>query len=390
MYNLSEIRGTNNEKEEFYRPGSDGITKLHGYIWSPEKEVKGVLQLVHGMVEYIDRYNDFATYLADNGIACIGHDHLGHGKSVTSEDKLGHFADDNGEKYVIEDMHLITEDAKERFPSKKVFILGHSMGSFLLRKYMTQYSEDIAGAIVMGTGYIPAALAGTSKTLSKITRSLKGRYHKSKLLTNLALGSNNKPFEPARTSNDWLSRNEENVDKYNADPLCGYCEHHRVGIGHLKRCVLLLERHLDVIGSTMQRNKNYQPLSEKTYNIFIDFFQFSNKLLLSFSPAFMDSFRSANRTAFPLQNIIWSGLPFIATGKVLHINDIFVLAFTYGVNTVIDGYSLETSRSNSSGVFLLLPAHTEHPFPAKRLDGSLSHSFPQILHLTSILSLLPM
>ncbi|MBP5225321.1 MAG: lysophospholipase [Lachnospiraceae bacterium] len=210
------------KKEEFYRLSSDGVTQLHGFTWSPEGEVRAVLQLVHGMVEYIDRYDAFAAYLADRGIACIGHDHLGHGKSVTDETKLGHFADNDGDKYVIEDMHRITEDAKERFPGKKVFVLGHSMGSFLLRKYITLYSGEIDGAIVMGTGYIPAVLAGTGKTLSGLTKALKGAYHRSKLLTGLALGSNNKPFEPARTPNDWLSRNEENVDRYNADPLCGY------------------------------------------------------------------------------------------------------------------------------------------------------------------------
>ena len=210
------------KKEEFFRPSSDGVTQLHGYTWTPDGEVRAVLQLVHGMVEYIDRYDAFASYLAERGIACIGHDHLGHGQSVTDEGKLGHFADENGEKYVIDDMHRITEDAKKRFPGKKVFILGHSMGSFLLRKYITLYSNEVDGAIIMGTGYIPAALAATGKTLSRLTRNIKGKYHRSKLLTSLALGSNNKPFEPARTPNDWLSRNKENVDKYQADPLCGY------------------------------------------------------------------------------------------------------------------------------------------------------------------------
>ena len=209
-------------KKEFYIAGSDAKTKLHGFTWAPEGEVKAVLQLVHGMVEYIERYEPFAEYLTERGIAVIGHDHLGHGKSVTDEEKLGFFAEKDGANILIADMLIVTGKGKTDFPGKPFYILGHSMGSFLVRRYMASYSKEIDGAVIMGTGWIPAGLAGFGRTVAKLISKTKGQMHRSKLLTTLALGSNNKPFEPARTPNDWLSKNEANVDRYNADPLCGY------------------------------------------------------------------------------------------------------------------------------------------------------------------------
>ena len=209
-------------REEFFMPSNDGKTNLHGYVWKPEGEAKAVLQLVHGMVEYIGRYSDFAEYLAKNGFGVIGHDHLGHGQSVTDESKLGYFAEKEGDRIVLEDMKAVTEKGKELFPNVKYFILGHSMGSFMVRRYLTLYGDAVDGAIIMGTGFIPAMLAGVGKTMSKTVKGMKGEFHRSKMLTGLALGSNNKPFEPARTPVDWLSRNTENVDRYMADPLCGY------------------------------------------------------------------------------------------------------------------------------------------------------------------------
>ena len=209
-------------KEHFTRKSHDGATDLHVILWKPDTEVKAVLQLVHGMAEYIDRYHDFAAFLTEHGFAVIGHDHLGHGQSVTSPDKLGFFAEKNGDVIVVDDMHLVTEEAMKRCPGLPVFILGHSMGSFMVRKYLTRFSTPLSGAIIMGTGFIPKALASAGQTTAKLTCSVKGGMSRSKLLTGMALGQNNKPFAPNRTAVDWLSRNDENVDRYVADPLCGF------------------------------------------------------------------------------------------------------------------------------------------------------------------------
>jgi len=209
-------------KESFYFTSKDNSTKLHGICWMPEGEPKAVLQLTHGMVEYIDRYDAFARFMAENGFAVIGHDHPGHGESAIDEQHLGYFAKANGYVTIIEDIYQVTEEAKKRFPEKKIFILGHSMGSFMLRRYLALHSDAVSGAIIMGTGFIPALLAGVGHALSCINAALFGEFHRSKMLTGLALGSNNKPFEPARTPFDWLSRNTENVDRYLKDALCGY------------------------------------------------------------------------------------------------------------------------------------------------------------------------
>lgn len=139
-------------KQDIFVPSGDGKTKLHGFVWEPEgREIKAVVQLVHGMCEYIDRYHDFAVFLTEHGYAVIGHDHLGHGQSINSQADLGYFADADGHRIVVEDMHRITEFGKERWYGKPWFILGHSMGSFMLRRYLTLYSDELTGAIVMGT-----------------------------------------------------------------------------------------------------------------------------------------------------------------------------------------------------------------------------------------------
>ena len=210
-------------KEQFFLPSNDGITNIHVILWTPEDgNVKAVLQLVHGMCEYIDRYDAFASFLTKSGFAVIGSDHLGHGKSVTDEGKLGYFAHRDGYIKVTDDMAMVTEEGKKRFPGVKSFILGHSMGSFMTRRYLTIYGDKVDGAIIMGTGFIPSFLAFTGRVMANISCVFRGEFYKSLVLTALALGANNKPFSPNRTPVDWLSRNEENVDKYVADPLCGF------------------------------------------------------------------------------------------------------------------------------------------------------------------------
>lgn len=210
------------KKETFTLDSTDKKNRLNGFVWLPEGDPSAVLQITHGMAEYIDRYDQFAAYLAENGWAVIGHDHLGHGKSVKSDSELGFFAEQNGDRIVIDDIHLVTLEAKKRFPGKKIFLLGHSMGSFMTRRYLALYSRELDGAIIMGTGNIPGAVAGLGKFCAKTSVRFRGSHYRSKFLTGLALGSNNKPFRPNRTPVDWLSREEGNVDRYVKDPLCGF------------------------------------------------------------------------------------------------------------------------------------------------------------------------
>lgn len=200
----------------------DSKSSLNTVIWETEKEPVGVLQIVHGMAEYIDRYDDFAKYMTEHGFNVIGHDHLGHGYSVSDERDYGFFAEENGDKIIIEDMHSVTQYAKEKWEELPNFILGHSMGSFCLRQYLTKYSNDVFGAIIMGTGWIPSAAALLGKTIATNTCKSKGSHTVNPLLIKLTLEPYNKPFAPTRTNCDWLSRDEKQVDLYVNDKLCGF------------------------------------------------------------------------------------------------------------------------------------------------------------------------
>lgn len=201
---------------------TDSKNNLNVIIWETEKEPIGVLQIVHGMAEYIDRYDNFAKYMTDQGFNVIGHDHLGHGHSVSDERDYGFFAEENGDKIIIEDMHSVTQYAREKWEELPNFILGHSMGSFCLRQYLTKYSNDVFGAIIMGTGWIPSAAALLGKTIATNTCKSKGSHTVNPLLIKLTLEPYNKPFAPARTNCDWLSRDEKQVDLYVNDKLCGF------------------------------------------------------------------------------------------------------------------------------------------------------------------------
>lgn len=200
----------------------DSKNNLNVIIWETEKEPIGVLQIVHGMAEYIDRYDNFAKYMTEHGFNVIGHDHLGHGHSVSDEYDYGFFAEENGDKIIIEDMHSVTQYAREKWEELPNFILGHSMGSFCLRQYLTKYSNDVFGAIIMGTGWIPSAAALLGKTIATNTCKSKGSHTVNPLLIKLTLEPYNKPFAPARTNCDWLSRDEKQVDLYVNDKLCGF------------------------------------------------------------------------------------------------------------------------------------------------------------------------
>ena len=106
---------------EFSFTSNDGITPIHVEVWEPEGEITEILQISHGMVEHIKRYNDFATYMADHGVLVVGNDHLGHGRSVVSQDKLGYFCEDNPSKVVVEDLNQIRKIIQNEYPDKPYF-----------------------------------------------------------------------------------------------------------------------------------------------------------------------------------------------------------------------------------------------------------------------------
>lgn len=185
-------------------------------------DVKAVLQICHGMVEYIDRYNDFAQYLAERGVCVVGHDHLGHGKSVQSEEHLGFFHESHGNKYVITDIHRLRRMTEKDYAGVPYFMMGHSMGSFLLRQYLTMRAEGLAGAIIMGTGYMPHGLLAAGQMVCRTIAAVKGWQYRSEFMNQLGMGGYNKQFEPSESTKDWITSDEEMRKKYEADPLCSF------------------------------------------------------------------------------------------------------------------------------------------------------------------------
>lgn len=207
--------------ESFYITSSTG-QKVYAQKWINKeiKEYKGIIQLVHGMEEHIKRYDEFANKLADYGYIVVGHDHLGHGDTVKNYEDFGYFAKEDGWNRLAEDVHILQKKISSQYPELKYIIFGHSMGSLVVRTYLTKYKDNLAGVILSGTsGQKFGLLIG--QVLTKLIIRLKGERYRSNLLEYLVTGSFNKKFKPNRTKADWTTRNEEEVDKYQKDPKCG-------------------------------------------------------------------------------------------------------------------------------------------------------------------------
>lgn len=206
--------------EDIFYPSADGKHTVHAVIWRPEGRPRAVLQIIHGMEEYAARYDGFARAAAERGILVCAEDHLGHGLTA-GEGELGHFPK-GGDELVLADIRTLTLKAKELAPGAPAIIMGHSMGSFFCRVYISRFGADLAGAIVMGTGYKGGLTLGFARMLTAFLGAVRGTKSKSKLITKLAFGAYNKRFAPARTGFEWLSSDEAAVQKYCADELCGF------------------------------------------------------------------------------------------------------------------------------------------------------------------------
>ena len=210
------------EKIEFFVPSTNKHNRLHAIMWKPTGTILAVLQISHGMIEHIERYDDFANYLAQRGFLVVGNDHLGHGKSVSSHDELGYFNAPDSSKTVVDDLHQLTLHIKSKYPGLPYFLLGHSMGSFMARRYIMTYGNKLDGAIIMGTGQKPAIALGAGKLLVGLISLFKPMTYRSKLIEKACFGTYNNRFKSKRTKSDWLSQDTAVVDAYLKDPLCTF------------------------------------------------------------------------------------------------------------------------------------------------------------------------
>ncbi|WP_188454080.1 alpha/beta hydrolase [Virgibacillus oceani] len=205
------------ENEYWLRMSDDADIYVKKWF-EPNRKPKAILQLAHGMVEHIERYNDFASFLIKHDIFVYGNDHRGHGKTGERQGLLGFLAEKDGFQIVTEDLFEVTKKIKSDFPNIPVFMLGHSMGSFLGRNYIQSHSNEIDGILLSGTGYFPKIKTFTGKQLS----SLFPPRNPNTLMNFLTYFSYNKKIGNRKTTLDWLTSNEKAVQDYMNDPYCGF------------------------------------------------------------------------------------------------------------------------------------------------------------------------
>lgn len=208
-------------KKEFFYPSADGKTKIHAVEWRPEKEPVGVLQIAHGVTEYILRYEEFADYLTDKGFIVVGNDHLGHGKSIAEGAKPMYFGPKGSWNWVVKDIKSLKDMAKEKYPDIPYYMLGFSLGSFVLRTFLIDYPGDLDGAILMGTGQMSPIAIKIAKFMANKEAKKAGEENSTPTIHQLTFGTYNKIFAPNRTEYDWLCANEQALDEYIADPQKG-------------------------------------------------------------------------------------------------------------------------------------------------------------------------
>ena len=237
------------KKKETFIPSSNGKDRLHVIVWEPQGEVRAILQISHGMIELIDRYDEFARYLAAKGFVVAGNDHLGHGLTAANMDELGYMNAYDASKAIVADLHRVTRSLKKAYKGVPFFLMGHSMGSFMARRYMSDYGWDpkypspytegssVDGFVCMGTGssmlvlVMVKSLHHEERLVLELEKSQHGERYRSTLMEVLAFGTYNRGIPKTtivdgevrkRTNKDWVSRDPKRVDAYVDDPLCQF------------------------------------------------------------------------------------------------------------------------------------------------------------------------
>ena len=200
---------------------SCGAGKIHGCRWTPDGDVKAVVQIVHGIAEFAERYDTFARYLNERGILVVAEDHMGHGQSINGDGIRGYFH--GGWFSAVADSYYLLEETRKEYPDVPYILFGHSMGSFMARTILCKYPDSgIAGAIICGTGWQPTfAMPALIRVVEAVCKKT-GETNPNEKLQGMVFGSYNKKVEHPRTDYDWLTRDAKTVDEYIAHPLCGF------------------------------------------------------------------------------------------------------------------------------------------------------------------------
>ena len=205
---------------------SDGKTQIRALTWEPEKNPgiapAGIVQIVHGMSEHVERYDEFARYLVSRGYIVGANDHIGHGESVADPSEWGCLPSVGGKEVLINDVHELRKTVASRYARQTPYIMfGHSMGSFIVRAYLARFAEGLAAAVICGTGQQPLLLSKFGNLVARRIAASKGDAYKSTFLDGLGAGSFAKKIDNPRTEFDWISTDDAVVDAYIADESCG-------------------------------------------------------------------------------------------------------------------------------------------------------------------------
>lgn len=204
-------------KDIFY--SSCGAGKIHAAVWEPEGDVKGIVQIVHGIAEHVDRYEELAAFLNDRGYLVAAEDHMGHGRSAqTTEVGVFH----GGWHSVVKDTAALNQQLRTAYPDVPYVLLGHSMGSFIARTLLTYPDVQLDACILSGTAWMPKPVIYAGKMISGLYAKRKGDSAKNQSLQNLMFSGYNKRIKDCRTPYDWLTTDATVVDKYIEDPMCGF------------------------------------------------------------------------------------------------------------------------------------------------------------------------
>lgn len=213
----------------------DNASTVRALMWEPDEVAsggeapRGLVQIVHGMSEHVERYEGFASFLCEQGFAVCANDHIGHGKSVSSAEDLGHMPLEVGEDVLVADVQTLRELALERLSQRcdmrvsgiPYVIFGHSMGSFITRVFLTRHAFGVRAAVLCGTGHQPRPLSTAGKALTSSLAKKHGERYVSELVDGMGVGGYGRAIKDAETDLDWIATDPEVVAEYQRDPLCG-------------------------------------------------------------------------------------------------------------------------------------------------------------------------
>ncbi|MDR0220558.1 MAG: lysophospholipase [Lachnospiraceae bacterium] len=209
-------------KESIYYDSRTEERKIHALKWQPEGKVRAIFIIAHGMAEYMDRYDAFATYLAERGVLVAGCDYLGHGWSVGGQAQYGYFCQRDPATVIVRDVHRLKKMFEQEYPGTAQIVMGHSMGSFVVRNYLCRYGAGVDAAILMGTGMPPRLLIMAARLLAGLQALFLGGDKPGTFLNKMTFGGYNKRVKEPESFFSWLSFDGENVRAYDRDPLCGF------------------------------------------------------------------------------------------------------------------------------------------------------------------------